>query len=831
MASKFIINSFERVDPNFIGLKANNLCQFRLISPEFIVLSTSFYEGWKKSGKKFIDSNNKTLTDISKNLQKRNLNAVILRSSCTHENLNDRGKFLTEIGGTSVLALKKSILTIYSDFKKANQDINRSLAIIIQEYKRPKIQGHLSNERRVDKSDKIWILEREFANEQNITTEKIEVGNDIRKEFDYAINKCLNATTLAKGLKFIAAWFSNQQSRVHIEWLWDGTNLWIVQVDYEGAIEKGIRPASEWYSTQKTSRQKKQDLLQDLEVFETIETSTSDWFKTKCIKKFEECGLPYWQIYILENPVILQRLSEGDMDLSLASDLKKLLVTPIIVRSDIKKNDGAIEKLTVLLPRTETIYDYKTVAKFLIDKSKYFIKNGLSCNQFCFLIHQFIPSNAGAFSYASPNIDRVRIDATWGIVEGLYYHPHDSFEVKFPEKKINSKIRCKYQYIDFDKQGRWYSKNAGTLYDWKSSLTDHQLRTIAKYSQDLANTIGRSITIMFFVNDKKRYPEILPWIYQEDEIPSKGTEYTNVIFSENRIIITSKDDFENLRQRNALTGSKTKLLIKLNSDLYRDKKFIEEIAKFCKKQKYVVDIEGSVLSHPYYVLKSMGVHVRCVDPFEPTYHPQEFHKLVRDKIPVLIENHEEQAIVTKVSSDELLLLLKEKAIEEALELYWSKSNDAVVEEMADLLEVIMGACKAYGLDFDDIRKIAKRKRDKRGGFESGVVLIATRENSLFQLITKKTTLFPQQSGIDDVKLRPLIRFFQKGNIGNFKSLTEVDEIRLTYVNNYASKGNKFRYLLKSDKYNCISIEYREKDILLKLENLDLEDDPSQLKLL
>ncbi len=830
MASKFIISPSEKADANSIGLKACNLYEFQLISPEFVILSSAFYDGWKKSGSRFLEANNKVLTDLSKLLQKRHLSKVILRSSCTNENLSDRGKFLTEISGTSVTSIKKSLLLIYNDFKKSNHDKNRSIAIIVQDYKKPKIQGHLSNERRVDESGNIWIIEREFANEDATKVEKIEVSDEAPKELDHAINKCLNANTLSKSLSLVAKFFSGKSKRVHIEWLWDGANFWIVQVDYEPMIGKGVRPANDWYSEQRKSKIRKHGAENDFEVFETVESSRSDWYKIKCVKKFAECRFPYWQIYVLENPTILQRLSEGDVDLSLASDLKKLLVTPIIVRSDVKKNDGSRDKLNMLLPRTETMYDYRSVVEFLTQQSSYFVKKGLAANQYCFLLHQFIPSNAGAFSYASPGIDRVRIDSTWGIVEGLYFHPHDSFEVKLSEKKINRKIRCKYQYIDFDSKGNWYSKDAGTAYDWRPSLTDHQLRIIAKYSQDLAEAVGKSINIMFFINDKKLYPEILPWIYQEDELPAKGTDYTNVIFSDRRIVITSKEDVAKLKNEPP-SSSKVKLLIKLKPELYRDRKFIEEIAAFTKKKNYVVDIEGSILSHPYYVLHSMGVHVRCVDPFEATYAAQEFHKLVRDKIPVLIESHAEQALVTKVSSNELMMLLKEKAIEEALELYWSRNNDAVVEEMADLLEVIMGACKAYGLEFEDIKTIARKKREKRGGFENGVILVATKENSLFQLVNKKTRLFSEKEEIDDVKLRPTIKFFQKGDVKDFKSLTEVNEIRLTYINNYASKGNRFKYLLKTGEYNTISVEYREKDIIIKLEHLDLESNPSQLKLL
>ena len=68
------------------------------------------------------------------------------------------------------------------------------------------------------------------------------------------------------------------------------------------------------------------------------------------------------------------------------------------------------------------------------------------------------------------------------------------------------------------------------------------------------------------------------------------------------------------------------------------------------------------------------------------------------------------------------------AVEEALELYWSKGNDDSVEELADILEVIQGTCKAFGITFEELQSIANNKKDKRGGFDEGILLVATQEN-------------------------------------------------------------------------------------------------------
>jgi predicted house-cleaning noncanonical NTP pyrophosphatase (MazG superfamily) len=348
----------------------------------------------------------------------------------------------------------------------------------------------------------------------------------------------------------------------------------------------------------------------------------------------------------------------------------------------------------------------------------------------------------------------------------------------------------------------------------------------------LVDELEKPATVMFFINKKKGLPEVLPWFYTIDEVHDSTTDYTDIIFSEKKIVIYSKEDLAKYRSVDFSCHKKNKLKLCLDVDLLRDKEFIEEIGDFAKENDFVVDIEGSILSHPYYVLRSKGVVVRCFNPLDFSPSPKEFYKLVRDQIPVKIENKFETAISTKVFPGELLYFLKEKAIEEAFELYWSKDNDSTIEELSDLFEVILGVCKAYGIQLKEIEKIAEKKRQKRGGFNEGVYLIATRENSLFQLTKSEQKLFPDNQRINDIDIpiKPIVKFFQKGKIKNLKSLSKVDKFELSYLNNYNLLSSRFRYLLKPDTYNSISIEYKEKCIKIQLEKIDFDPEKDQMDL-
>ncbi len=95
-----------------------------------------------------------------------------------------------------------------------------------------------------------------------------------------------------------------------------------------------------------------------------------------------------------------------------------------------------------------------------------------------------------------------------------------------------------------------------------------------------------------------------------------------------------------------------------------------------------------------------------------------YHKLVRDKIPELIEKEGKQSICSILSDEEYLEFLDRKLSEE-LEEY---QEDKSMEELADLLEVMMAVAKARGSSIEKIERIRQQKADKRGGFEKKILL-------------------------------------------------------------------------------------------------------------
>jgi predicted house-cleaning noncanonical NTP pyrophosphatase (MazG superfamily) len=133
--------------------------------------------------------------------------------------------------------------------------------------------------------------------------------------------------------------------------------------------------------------------------------------------------------------------------------------------------------------------------------------------------------------------------------------------------------------------------------------------------------------------------------------------------------------------------------------------------------------------------------VRCVDPFTEASDRQEFGKLVRDLIPRRILLHGEEPRVFRVTAAQLLKLLSAKAVEEALELFWETTQSKLLDELADVYEVLDSIRKLKGWTKEDVQNAVERKRGERGGFDEGIVLVETQSAPLINTMSTDNPLF------------------------------------------------------------------------------------------
>lgn len=95
-----------------------------------------------------------------------------------------------------------------------------------------------------------------------------------------------------------------------------------------------------------------------------------------------------------------------------------------------------------------------------------------------------------------------------------------------------------------------------------------------------------------------------------------------------------------------------------------------------------------------------------------------YNKLVRDRIPKIIAGKGGKAVIHVADEQEYWQALKKKLREEMEEFM----KDESAEEIADILEVIDAICEYKKLSKLEIKGIQQKKANKRGKFESRIIL-------------------------------------------------------------------------------------------------------------
>ena len=97
---------------------------------------------------------------------------------------------------------------------------------------------------------------------------------------------------------------------------------------------------------------------------------------------------------------------------------------------------------------------------------------------------------------------------------------------------------------------------------------------------------------------------------------------------------------------------------------------------------------------------------------------KKYNKLVRDRIPEIIETSG-NTCVTEILSDEDYLKILDAKLDEELAEYHADQN---IEELADLMEVIQACAVARGYSVEELEQVRAEKTAKRGGFERKILL-------------------------------------------------------------------------------------------------------------
>lgn len=106
-----------------------------------------------------------------------------------------------------------------------------------------------------------------------------------------------------------------------------------------------------------------------------------------------------------------------------------------------------------------------------------------------------------------------------------------------------------------------------------------------------------------------------------------------------------------------------------------------------------------------------------------------YNKLVRDK---MVERSEATGSIVhwqKLNDTDFEQALRIKCMEEAEEIFSAGTKQDLLEELADMLEIMNAFCDIYEVTLQDVVAIQKEKYQERGGFKDHI-FISTAEHQV-----------------------------------------------------------------------------------------------------
>lgn len=757
------------VDITQVGEKAFGLATLpkQWTLPFFVVSDELFVDYTKdQSDNNLLSKWGPAISSAAKQCRIESDDQIIVRSNSYSEGLENRGKFISVEG--TLREWPQLVKRCFDDFITQEGSVDVHMPVIIQKRVVPLSCGHISNERRVAEETRDWRGEfdtvappRIFSISLRNWRKKVNTTNQLD-----SMLKCPNDRNIPNVLTIPCTWATEQGIRIHFEWVYDGNYLYVVQADEE-KTSTGIDPTKISYI--KTNNEIIDNHFPHcLHILKAEDAKRyQKYAKIQNPLLYHRLGLATATLYILDNKSILKSLTKGIVPPDLELDLKILTSQLLIIRTDIATNEKEERQL---LPRTDGITNVDEAIKWLCNSCKQLSKK--SYRSPIFIFHNYIPAFSSAFAYASPDDKLVRIEALWGLPEGLYYYSHDKYLVDTKVLDIK-KISCENfdvqdlknykKYFVFPmNDGQWTVQCLKPPYDWNAAIPDESwIRQIAYITRQISTEEQKSISVMWFVGvDRQQYScDVFPWYHEQYEYTDNLRMPRNKLSFERAITIHTLKDLEKLEKiKQTSTPNIRNIQIQpTNANFLRDRKIIDRIGIAAKGLGANILLEGGILSHAYYQLIRTGAKVEVRYSFESKKnHQLQFNKLVRDKIPEKIEKNGEEAITAQLNKELFTTLLKRKLVEEALEVLDSKNNEDVITELADILEVFDGILHQYQIDFKTILEYKEKKRKKSGGFEKGIYLKKTTNRTISgegRIIVDKSPLDDKQTISKSTDLR------------------------------------------------------------------------------
>lgn len=639
--------------------------------------------------------------DLEQAIRHLGSSVVIVRSDAAAETIAERGKFTSLTCGANERDVKTALVQIWRDADQA--DSKADVGVIVQDCLNRHAWGHISNEHRLNREVDAWTVELYIG--PSVTTEQWRAPERLAARAEPLY--CSSLSSLKLRLKSVAAHFSAFSLRHHLEWVWDGQRLWIVQAD-PVPPNMDSPPGELWRPRLGTAPHGSVTTWRELTGDAVVELS--DWPKIRALHEFSESELDTYSIWCMSET---EWLKDPEPAQSYLHDLEVLMSGHTVIRTDVAGVEARF-----MLPKTAAIIGPTEALAFMRDTLRT-IRMEMPEARLAFLAHRFLRSRSSAWSYAVPDSSIVNVDSIWGLADGLGWLPHDKFSVDVRSGVVRRRIVAKTTFLDVESNSAWVYRDSPSDWIWRASLSDSQALDIARGSWRLARAAKSPRLTMWFAGllDGQR-ERCLPWFQAGHQVGL--SQSPGQVHEKTRIVIHDVSDLESwlgeAPQDNCV------LVLRPNDSLLRDTDFVERLAKSGRISSALIEIDGSPLAHPYYLLRQAGATVVCPQsvPIQAN-----FEKLVRDKIPDKIAAGGEFAEVQTVEGAALLDLVRRKLIEEAYEVAGAPDRAELIEELADLAEVTLSLLSLMQIDSDQVEYVRKQKLQSRGGFASGRFLQKT----------------------------------------------------------------------------------------------------------
>lgn len=452
---------------------------------------------------------------------------------------------------------------------------------LVQIALQPTVIGMLSNERRVDADPDVWLAEGEFAaaapTPHTLIVESRRASGPLMADVPQDVLRALNT---------VAGHLRCEGRRRRVEWLWDGSRLWIVQADalpepLEAEAPPGPSTGSHWFPG----------------AGELLGDTGFAGHKVARWRTFRRLGWARPQLAVL--PGKSWQAAEGHV--RAAELIARLDAGPWVVRTD---TIAATETDALLLPTSDPSDRVDALLAFMNETAQRLGASGLPPDAWAFLVSALVPCQVSAWVGARPDSAEVRVEALWGYPDGLLHLPHDVWRLGDGER--DPRVAYKPACLLPGPRG-WRTAPVPAPFDWQPTLDHSELDGMAALARQLADAEGRSIQLMILarVGGRRGRDALLPFHFTELSQPDRHTDYRLPGSERGEVDVRTPADLAAL---DAIPVPEA-IRVRPSPAALRDVAFLKRVGEWATKNDVAITFSGSLLGHAFHLLGAAGATV------------------------------------------------------------------------------------------------------------------------------------------------------------------------------------------------------------------------------